>query len=75
MEAEKNSKLEREARIYNNVYAPDNFQSFVDGAEWAVDEMCILLRARKYQEYPGGPLERLIPDDLIEELRKKVLVE
>lgn len=73
MEAEKDSKLEKEAKIYDDAYAPDNFQSFVDGAEWGVDEVCNYLRKIKYQLFPGGPFETLLSEEQIEDLRREVL--
>ena len=38
-----------------------------------LDKVCDYLKSLTYQEFPGGPLERLISDDVIDELREKVL--
>lgn len=73
MKVEKDSNLEREAKIYDDVYAPDNFQAFVDGAEWGVDKICMYLRKITYQEFPGGPIETLLSEEQIDDLRTKVL--
>ena len=35
-----------------------------------IDKACEWLKEQVYQEYGGGPLERLIPDTMIEEFRK-----
>ena len=35
-----------------------------------IDKACEWLKEQVYQEYSGGPLERLIPDTMIEEFRK-----
>lgn len=73
MEEVKNSKLEKEAKAYDDLYAPDNFYAYMAGAEYAIDRTCAFLRDITYQEFPGGPLYHLISEDLIEELREKVL--
>ena len=38
-----------------------------------LDEVCDYLKSLTYQEYPGGPLERMISDEYIKEFRKRVL--
>ena len=53
---------------------------YVWGAEWAdehpkkglvdIDKVCEYLKSLKFQEYSGTPLERLINDFEIKELRK-----
>lgn len=47
---------------------------FIKGAEWAdktmIEKACEWMKGQVYQEYGGGPLERLIPDTRIEEFRK-----
>lgn len=47
---------------------------FIQGAEWAdktmIEKACDWMKEQVYQEYGGGPLERLIPDTRIEEFRK-----
>ena len=35
-----------------------------------IDKACNWMKEQVYQEYGGGPLERLIPDTSIEEFRK-----
>ena len=35
-----------------------------------IENACKWLKEQVYQEYGGGPLERLIPDTMIEEFRK-----
>ena len=35
-----------------------------------IDKACEWLKEQVYQEYGGGPLERLIPDTMIEDFRK-----
>lgn len=35
-----------------------------------IDKACEWLKEQVYQEYGGGPRERLIPDTMIEEFRK-----
>lgn len=48
--------------------------SFQNAIEWArkttIEKACEWLKEQVYQEYGGGPLERLIPDTSIEEFRK-----
>ena len=49
-------------------------KAFQAGAKWAdktmIDKVCDWMKEQVYQEYGGGPLERLIPDTRIEEFRK-----
>lgn len=54
---------------------PDDIaDAFEEGAEWAdktmIEKVCEWMKEQVYQEYGGGPLERLIPDTRIEEFRK-----
>lgn len=54
---------------------PDDVaDAFEKGAYWAdktmIDKTCDWMKEQVYQEYGGGPLERLIPDTRIEEFRK-----
>lgn len=48
--------------------------AFQEGAEWAdktmIEKSIQWMKEQVYQEYGGGPLERLIPDTRIEEFRK-----
>lgn len=34
-------------------------------------KVCDYLKSLTYQEYPGGPIERMIDDDIIKQLRKE----
>ena len=47
--------------------------SFQNAIEWArkttIEKACKWLKEQVYQEYGGGPLERLIPDTMIEKFR------
>lgn len=38
----------------------------------SLDKVCDYLKKLAYQEYPGGPLERMISDEYLEELRKEM---
>lgn len=38
----------------------------------SMDEVCNYLKSLTYQEYPGGPIERMISDEYIEEFRKRI---
>ena len=40
-----------------------------------IEKACDWMKEQVYQEYGGGPLERLIPDTRIEEFRKAMLKE
>lgn len=37
----------------------------------SLDEVCNYLKKLVYQEYPGGPLEHMISDETIKDLRKQ----
>ena len=37
----------------------------------SLDKVCDYLKSFTYQEYPGGPIERMIDDDIIKQLRKE----
>lgn len=37
----------------------------------SLDNVCDYLKSFTYQEYPGGPIERMIDDDIIKQLRKE----
>ena len=49
-------------------------KAFVAGAQWAdktmIEKSIQWMKEQVYQEYGGGPLERLIPDTRIEEFQK-----
>lgn len=63
-----------------NVWARDNIEAkyvssaCIEMAEWMqrkmIEKACDWMKEQVYQEYGGGPLERLIPDKRIEEFRK-----
>lgn len=36
-----------------------------------IEKVCDYLKSLTYQEYPGGPLERMINDECIENLKKE----
>lgn len=36
----------------------------------SLDKVCDYLKKLVYQNYPGGPLERVVDDEYLEELRK-----
>lgn len=64
--------------INSDAVSPENMQlafgDFINGAKWAdktmIEKACKWMKEQVYQEYGGGPLERLIPDTRIEEFRK-----
>ena len=37
----------------------------------SLDKVCDYLKSLTYQEYSGGPIERMIDDDIIKQLRKE----
>ena len=37
----------------------------------SLDKVCDYLKSFTYQEYPGGPIEYMIDDDIIKQLRKE----
>ena len=37
----------------------------------SLDKVCDYLKSLIYQEYSGGPIERMIDDDIIKQLRKE----
>ena len=49
-------------------------KTFENAAKWAdktmIEKACEWMRGQVYQKYEGGPLERLIPDEMIEDFRK-----
>ena len=58
----------------NEFYKGDEVSTFVVAAQWAdktmIDKACEWMKQQVYQEYGGGPLERLVPDERIESFRK-----
>ena len=59
------------------VYGTDGYEyclrDYIKGATEQkvidIDKACEWLKEQVYQEYGGGPLERLIPDTMIEKFR------
>ena len=37
----------------------------------SLDKVCDYLKSLTYQEYPGGPIEHMIDDDIIKQLIKE----
>ena len=48
----------------------DYIKGATEQKEIDIEKACKWLKEQVYQEYGGGPLERLIPDTMIEEFRK-----
>jgi hypothetical protein len=52
------------------------YLEFIEAVEWSdatlIEKMCNCLRGQVYQEYPGGPLERLITDEMIDQIIKTI---
>lgn len=50
------------------------YLEFIEAVEWAdatlIEKACNWLRGQVYQEYPGGPLKRLITDEMIDQFIK-----
>jgi hypothetical protein len=50
------------------------YLEFIEAVEWAdatlIEKACNWLRGQVYQEYPGGPLEKLITDEMIDQFIK-----
>lgn len=36
----------------------------------SIDKVCAYLESLTYQDYPGGPMERIVDDYIIKDLRK-----
>lgn len=55
-------------------YKGEEESTFVVAAQWAdttmIEKACQWMKEQVYQEYGGGPLERLIPDTRIDDFRK-----
>ena len=41
--------------------------SIREGIEWAINEARQWMEKQVYQDYPGGPFERLIPDYMVKQ--------
>jgi hypothetical protein len=70
-------QIQKAAFEYANKSIQDKgiaYLEFIEAAEWAdatlIEKVCNWLREQVYQEYPGGPLERLITDEMIEQFIK-----
>ena len=61
------SAWEKQAQINHN--DEDNYNQ---GYHDAVEKACKWMKEQVYQEYGGGPLERLIPDTMIENFMKNM---
>ena len=61
------SAWEKQAQINHN--DEDNYNQ---GYHDAVEKACKWMKEQVYQEYGGGPLERLIPDIMIENFIKDI---
>lgn len=75
----RNEQIRQAAKSYANKSIRDKgiaYLEFIEAAEWAdatlIERMCNCLRGQVYQEYPGGPLERLITDDMIDQFIKTI---
>ena len=44
----------------------------VSARKYAIKQTIDWMRKQTYQEYPGGPMERIITDDMIKEYIKEV---
>ena len=73
-------QIEREALLYEDAYADNNYHAFKRGAKWAdehpkeglvsIDKVCKYLESLVYQEFGGGPIERTFSDEDIDDFRK-----
>lgn len=70
-------QVKQAAKSYANKSIRDKgitYLEFIEAVEWAdatlIEKVCNWLRSQVYQEYPGGPLERLITDDMIDNFIK-----
>lgn len=70
-------QIQKAAFEYANKSIQDKgiaYLEFIEAAEWAdatlIEKVCNWLREQVYQEYPGGPLERLITDEMIDQFIK-----
>lgn len=41
--------------------------SILEGIQWAINEARRWMEKQVYQDYPGGPFERLIPDYMVKQ--------
>lgn len=75
----RNEQIKQAAEFYAKKSIRDKgiaYLEFIEAAEWAdatlIEKMCNCLRGQVYQEYPGGPLERLITDEMIDQFIKTI---
>lgn len=75
----RNEQIKQAAEFYAKKSIRDKgiaYLEFIEAAEWAdatlIEKMCNYLRGQVYQEYPGGPLERLITDEMIDQIIKTI---
>lgn len=75
----RNEQIKQAAEFYAKKSIRDKgiaYLEFIESAEWAdatlIEKMCNCLRGQVYQEYPGGPLERLITDEMIDQIIKTI---
>ena len=52
--------------------AIDDEANYKQGYHDAIEKACKWMKEQVYQEYGGGPLERLIPDTMIENFMKNM---
>lgn len=58
--------------IQGTLLRRDELEIIGDKQEEIIEKACEWMKEQVYQEYGGGPLERLIPDTRIEEFRKAI---
>lgn len=75
----RDERVKQAAKSYANKSIRDKgiaYLEFIEAVEWAdatlIEKACNWLRDQVYQEYPGGPLERLITDDMIDDFIKTI---
>ena len=73
----RDEQVKQAAKSYANKSIRDKgiaYLEFIEAVEWAdatfTERACNWLRDQVYQEYPGGPLKRLITDDMIDQFIK-----
>lgn len=72
-------QVQKAAKSYANKSIRDKgiaYLEFIEAVEWGdatlIEKASNWLRDQVYQEYPGGPLKRLITDDMIDQFIKKM---
>jgi hypothetical protein len=75
----RDEQVKQAAKSYANKSIRDKgiaYLEFIEAVEWAdatlIEKMCNCLRGQVYQEYPGGPLERLITEEMIDQIIKTI---